>query len=319
MDSGRTARRKMQILISGSSGLIGSALVSSLASAGHSVTRLVRSKPLILPSPLGGEGKGEGEVHWDPSSGTIEADRLEGFDAVVHLAGDPIAAGRWTPQKKAAIRDSRVKGTRFLSETLANLKRPPKALLCASAIGYYGNRGEEILREESASGSGFLAEVGREWEEACQPALRSGIRVVHLRFGIVLSTKGGALAMMLPPFQMGMGGKLGSGKQHMSWIALDDVAGAIQHILTHETLRGAVNVVAPHSVTNLEFTKILGKVLGRPTIFPVPGFAVRLLFGELADEALLASARVEPARLLAAGYRFHYPQLEGALTHLLRF
>ncbi|MBI3615264.1 MAG: TIGR01777 family protein [Candidatus Omnitrophica bacterium] len=297
----------MKILVSGSSGLIGSALIPILNRRGDQVIRLVRH------SPKGAEI----EIQWDPVAGILDTTRLEGLDAVVHLAGDPIASGRWTPEKKIKIRDSRVKGTKLLAESLARLQQPPKVLACASAIGIYGNRGEEILREESAPGAGFLAEVGQDWEKATAPAAQKGIRVVNTRFGIVMSTGGGALAMMMPPFRFGLGGKLGSGKQWMSWVAIDDVAGAIHHILVTDGIRGPVNVVSPHPVTNLEFTKTLGRVLRRPTLFFVPAFAARLAFGELADEALLASARVEPAKLLSSGYRFRYPELEGALRSIL--
>lgn len=300
----------MNILVSGSTGLIGSALVPFLIRQGHRVTRLVRTSP----------PPGERSVRWDPESGTIDLAGLESVEAVVHLAGDPIAKGRWTPEKKVRIRNSRVQGTRLVAQTIARfpISNRPKALLCASAIGYYGDRGNELLPEESPSGRGFLAATCQEWEASAEPAVEGGIRVVHLRFGIVMSPKGGALAMMLPPFRMGLGGKLGSGKQFMSWISIDDVVEAIHHTLATPTLRGAVNVVAPNPVTNLEFTKMLGRVLRRPTIFPVPAFAARLAFGELADEALLASARVEPARLKASGYRFRHPDLEGALRDLLK-
>ncbi|MBI3988355.1 MAG: TIGR01777 family protein [candidate division NC10 bacterium] len=297
----------MTILMTGSSGFIGLALVPFLTNRGHRVTRLVRSQP----SP------GEVAVRWDPVAGTLETARLEGLDAVVHLAGESLAAGRWTVERKARIRDSRVKGTRLLCESLAQLAQPPKVLICASAIGYYGDRGEEPLQEESAPGSGFLAEVCREWEAAAEPAVQRGIRVVHLRFGMVLSPKGGALAKMLFPFRIGAGGILGSGRQYWSWIALDDALGAIHHVFTTDTLQGPVNAVAPHPVTNREFTKTLGRVLGRPTPFPIPAFAARLAFGEMADEMLLASTRVEPTRLLATGYRFRHPELEGTLRHLL--
>lgn len=295
----------MKTLISGSAGLIGSELVSFLSQQGDQVVRLVRRTPI------------SGEIQWDPIAGTIEANKLEGFDALIHLAGDPIAAGRWTPQKKARIRDSRVIGTQLLAESLARLTRPPKVFVCASAIGYYGNRGDEILTEESSPGSGFLGKVGQEWEKATEPAIQKGIRVVNLRFGIVMSPKGGALKLMLPPFRMGAGGVLGNGRQIMSWVALDDVVGAIQFALTHDSLQGPVNVVAPQPVANLQFTKTLGKVLKRPTLFPVPAFAVRLLFGEMADEALLASARVAPMKLKAAGFSFRHPELEGALRAML--
>lgn len=297
----------MKVLVSGSTGLIGSALVSFLASGGHEVTRLVRS----TPKP------GVGEVHWDPVTGGVDATGLAGLDAVVHLAGESIAAGRWTVVKKSKIRTSRVRGTRLLSESLARLDQPPKVMVCASAIGYYGDRGGEVLREESPPGSGFLAEVCREWEAAAAPAAQRGIRVVNLRIGVVLSPAGGALGKMLFPFRLGFGGIIGTGKQYMSWIALDDLVAVIAHALTTEVLQGPVNAVAPNPVINLEFTRTLGRVLARPTLFPMPTFAVRLVFGEMGDELLLASTRVQPTRLLASGYEFRYPQLEGALRHML--
>lgn len=296
----------MNILITGSTGLIGSTLISSFTTGEHRITRLVRSKPR----------PGMGEVFWNPQDGSIEMPGLEGMDAVVHLAGETIAE-RWTAEKKARIRDSRVNGTRLLSESLARLAQPPNVVVCASAIGYYGDRGDDMLREDSPPGSGFLAEVCREWEAAAAPAVQQGIRVVHLRIGVVLSPAGGALAKMLPPFRMGIGGKIGSGRQYMSWIAIDDLIGVFHQALTTESLTGPVNAVAPNPVTNLEFTNTLGRVLGRPTVFPLPAFAARLAFGEMANDLLLASARVEPAQLLSTGYTFRFPELEGALQHLL--
>lgn len=297
----------MNILISGSTGMIGTALIEALKKQNHRVTRLVRSP----------QQSSEPTVQWNPASGTLNAKDVEGFDAVVHLAGESIAASRWTEAQKARIRDSRVQGTALLSATLAKLAKPPKALVCASAIGYYGNRGDEILREDSQIGAGFLAEVCQQWENAADPAKQKGIRVVHLRIGVVMSPKGGALAKMLLPFKMGAGGIVGNGKQYWSWVSLDDVIGAFLYALQNENLSGAVNAVAPRAVTNAEFTKTLGKVLSRPTIFPLPGFAARLVLGEMADDLLLSSARIEPARLLASGYQFKHPDLEGALRELL--
>jgi uncharacterized protein (TIGR01777 family) len=297
----------MKILITGSTGLVGSALLPSLKSQGHEVFRLVRSEAKAGPT----------EIYWNPQKGIEDTSRLEGFDAVVHLAGENISDGRWTAEKKTRIRDSRVEGTRRLSDALARLNQPPRALLCASAIGYYGDRGDEIMREGDAPGTGFLADVCREWEAATASAEQKGIRVVKLRFGVILTPKGGALSKMLAPFQFGVAGRLGSGRQYMSWVTLDDVVGVINHALVNETLSGPVNVVAPNPVTNLQFTKTMGRVLNRPTIFPVPAFAIRLAFGEMGDAALLASTRVEPSRLKESGYTFKHPELESALRQML--
>ena len=297
----------MKVLVSGSRGLIGSALVRDLAGEGHIVTRLVR------PS-----SKAVGDaVLWNPEKGTVDLGGLEGHDAVVHLAGENIAGSSWTPETKSRIRDSRVGGTGLLCKTLSRLTRPPGTLVCVSAVGYYGDRGSEILREDSPPGEGFLSEVCREWEEATGEAARKGIRVVNLRIGMVLSDEGGALAKMLPVFRAGAGGRIGDGEQYVSWIALPDLVGVIRHALATDSMEGPVNAVAPHPVTNREFTKLLGRILGRPTIAALPAFAARLLFGEMADELLLASTRVEPAKLLASGYRFRLPELEGALRSLL--
>ncbi|HWQ69451.1 MAG TPA: TIGR01777 family oxidoreductase [Patescibacteria group bacterium] len=297
----------LRVLVTGSTGFVGSALVPFLAAGGHRVACLVRTLPR----------QGKDEIQWGPDTGLIDAARLEGLDGVVHLAGENIATGRWTAEKKAKIRDSRVGGTRLLCDSLAGLKQPPKVLVCASAIGYYGDRGDEVLTEESTPGTGFLAGVCAEWEAAAKPAVQKGIRVVHLRFGMVASEAGGALAKLLPPFKMGLGGVLGTGNQYISWIALDDLLGVIAYALTTEALQGPVNAVTPNPVTNREFTRALGRVLGRFTLFPLPTAAVHLAFGEMADEVLLASQRVQPTRLLATEYRFQYPDLEGALRHLL--
>jgi uncharacterized protein len=297
----------MNVLVTGSSGLIGAALLPCLSADGHQFTRLVR--PKTRP--------GTNQLLWDPDAGRLDPAAIEGFDAIVHLAGENIASRRWTAEQKRRIRESRVKSTRLLAGTLAQLSRPPRTLVCASAVGCYGDRGDELLTEESLPGSGFLPQICREWEDAAELAAGRSIRVVKLRFGAILSVAGGALARMLPPFNAGLGGVIGSGRQYMSWIAIDDVTGVIQHGLVNETLSGPVNAVAPQPVTNREFTKTLGRVLSRPTLFAVPSFVLRLALGELAEALLLASARVVPARLQASGYTFRYPDLDGALRHLL--
>jgi uncharacterized protein (TIGR01777 family) len=297
----------LEILVTGASGLVGSALVAFLTTGGHRVVRLVRGTP----------SAGEAAVRWDPAAGTIDTAALEGLDAAVHLAGESIAGGRWSEARKARIRESRTRGTRLLAGALARLARPPRVLVSASAVGYYGDRGAETLDETSAPGRGFLAEVCRAWEAATAPAAERGVRVVHLRTGVVLSAAGGALARMLPPFRLGAGGPLGSGEQYVSWIALDDLLGVVLHALRTDALAGAVNAVAPQPVTNAVFSATLGRVLRRPAAIPLPAVAARLAFGEMADELLLAGARVEPARLRATGYRFRQADLEDALRHTL--
>ncbi len=297
----------MKILITGSHGFVGSALVPALANAGHTVIRMIR--PPMKPD--------EKEILWDSQAGHIEKDKLEGFDAVVHLAGENISTGRWTVEKKARIRDSRVKGTRLLAETLAGLKHKPKILASASAIGFYGSRGTEVMNEKSSPGSGFLAETCVEWEAAAEPAREAGINVVHLRFGIILSPKGGALAKMLPPFKLGVGGKIGSGFQYMSWVSITDVVGAVMHVLKSKELSGPLNIVSQQPVTNLEFTKALGKVLSRPTVLPLPAFAARFALGEMADELLLSSTCVIPSRLIRSGFTFTHNNIEEALQNML--
>jgi uncharacterized protein (TIGR01777 family) len=256
-----------------------------------------------------------GDVQWDPSQ-PLSAGLVSGFDAVVHLAGESIV-GRWTETKKRRIRESRVLGTRNLAEALAKASRRPPVLLCASAVGYYGSRGDEVLREESGSGHDFLSEVCREWEGAAKPATDAGIRTLHTRFGLVLSRQGGALQKMLLPFRLGVGGRVGSGTQWWSWVDLQDVTGAMLHALK-SNLQGPVNFVAPNPVINLEFTNVLGSVLARPTIFPVPAFAARLAFGQMADELLLASQRVEPVKLRESGYQFKFLDLRSALEAILK-
>ena len=296
----------MHVAVTGASGLIGSALVRTLISAGHQVSRLVRRRA------------GPGEISWDPAAGRLDPNDLEGLDAVVHLAGENIGA-RWTRSRKARIRNSRVQGTRLLSEALARARRPPQVLVSGSALGFYGSRGDEILTEKSGPGPAddFLAIVGQEWENAADAARAAGIRVVHPRFGLVLSPDGGALGKMLLPFRLGLGGRLGDGLQWMSWISIDDAAGAVLHTLTNEGVSGPVNVTAPEPVRNRDFTRTLGRVLSRPTPFPVPAAALRLVLGEMADYTLLASARMLPERLLGSGYRFAHPDLEPALRHVV--
>jgi uncharacterized protein (TIGR01777 family) len=255
-------------------------------------------------------------VPWDPAR-PISPDAVSGFDAVIHLAGESIV-GRWTGTKKAKILESRVVGTRNLATALAQAKEKPQVFICSSAVGYYGNRGDELLKEESSSGSGFLPEVCRLWEAGTRPAAEAGIRTTQIRTGVVLSAKGGALAKMLLPFKLGVGGRLGDGRQWMSWIDLQDMVGAIHHILKNDLLQGPVNVVAPRPVTNAEFTKTLANVLSRPAIFPVPAFAVKLGFGEMGEDVLLASQRVEPTKLVASGYPFRYRELRDSLQHVLK-
>jgi hypothetical protein len=296
----------MRISVTGSSGLIGSALVPALAAEGHEVTRIGRS------------AAASGEARWDPERGHVDGAAVDGVDTVVHLAGESIAGGRWTATRKERIRESRRRGTRVLAEAVARAERPPAAFVCASAMGFYGDRGDEPLTEESPPGRGFLADVTREWEEAGAPARERGVRVVHLRLGMVLSPAGGALAQMLLPFRLGAGGVLGSGRQWWSWVTLDDVLGAIRHALLTPGLSGPVNVAAPNPATNAAFTKALGRALSRPTLAPAPAFALRLVLGEMADALLLSSARLVPERLLRTGYTFRHPELEGALRHLLR-
>jgi uncharacterized protein len=295
----------VDVLISGATGLIGAELTAALEAGGHRTTRLTRSP------------RGPGDVRWDPMAGEIDASRLGGHDAVVHLAGESIAEGRWNAAKKRRIMESREKGTRLLAETLAGLPEKPGVMVSVSAVGYYGDRGDEVLTEESSPGADFLAEVCKVWEAAADRAREAGIRVVHPRLGIVLSPEGGALGRTLPIFKLGGGGRIGSGRQWWSWVALDDVVGAIVHALENDAVAGPLNVGAPNPLTNAQYTRVLGRVLNRPTVFPLPAAAARLALGEVADALLLASQRMEPAKLAATGYEFRYPELEGALRHLL--
>ncbi len=322
----------MKVLVSGSSGLVGSALCEFLTQSGHDVYHLVRRKP-----------RNELEIQWSPEKNTIDRNALEGFDAVINLAGESVL-GVWTKQKKAAIQESRVDGTKLLAVALASLKNKPKVLINASAIGYYGSRGDEVLTELSlpassaqlqqrkapvflfdpAWGAGFLSEVCRRWEEATSPALESGIRVVQLRTGVVLSEKGGALSKMLPAFKLGIAGPLGNGKQYMSWVTLDDLVGMVNHALVHDEIKGPINAVAPNPVTNGEFTSALKERaflipgLGSMTNFiPAPALAIKLGTGEMGNALLLSSTRVEPSRLKATGYKFLHPEIKGALRHVL--
>ena len=296
----------MRVLISGASGLIGQALIRALVAAGHQPVALVRRAPR------------EGEVQWDPGQ-LFDPAKLANCDAVVHLAGKNIA-GRWTEKFKQEVRESRVQGTRTLATAAAESYRrsgKPGVFLSASAIGYYGDRGEELLTESSPAGEGFLAEVSQQWEAATAPASEAGVRVVNLRIGVVLAHGGGALPPLLLPFRLGLGGRMGSGKQYWSWIALDDVVGAIQFALENDSLRGPVNLVSPQPARNQDFVRALGEVLHRPTIFPLPAWVARIALGEMADAAILGSARVEPAKLQAAGYRFVHRDLRQAIRAAL--
>jgi uncharacterized protein (TIGR01777 family) len=293
-----------RVLVSGVSGPIGAALLPSLKTGGFGVTRLVR-----------GATPGKDQIAWDPSR-PLSPDLVSGFDAVIHLAGETIV-GRWTEAKKRRIIDSRTQGTGHIAEAVAKAPHPPRVFISASAVGYYGSRGDEILREDSPSGEGFAAEICRQWEAAARPAAAAGIRCVQMRIGVVMSADGGALQKMLLPFRLGMGGRLGDGRQWWSWVSVKDVVGAIRHVLNNDSLQGAVNTVALNPVTNADFTRTLASVLKRPALFPMPAFAVRLVFGQMGEELFLASQRVEPAKLTASGYQFQHPELQKALEEIL--
>lgn len=294
-----------RILVSGVSGPIGAALLPALLTNGCSVVRLVR-----------GAAAGYEQISWDPAV-PLAPQTVSGFDAVIHFAGESIF-GRWTAGKKSKIRDSRVVGTFNLASALAKAEEKPRVFVCGSAIGYYGNRGDEVLSEESSPGTGFLAEVCQDWEEATTPAVQADIRTAHIRTGVVLSPKGGALGAMLLPFKLGLGGRTGDGQQWMSWIDVRDMVGAIHHILKNDLIQGAVNLVAPKPVRNGEFAKTLAGVLSRPAIFPLPAFAVKLAFGEMGEEVLLGSQRVEASKLIASGYPFRYRELRASLQSILK-
>jgi uncharacterized protein len=304
----------MKVLISGSTGFVGSALVYHLKRKGHQILRLVRHKQADCDEP---------QIFWDIRKGKLNPVELEGIEAVIHLAGESLAGGRWTKERKKRILESRVESTQLLAHTLANMQNPPHVLICASAVGYYGNQKDAKLTEVNGNGSGFLAQVCREWEAATQAATAKGIRVVNTRFGVILHPEGGALKAMYWPFLLGLAGNLGNGKQYLSWVALEDVVGAIEFALTHGNLRGPVNVTSPHPVTNAEFTDAMRKALipaWLPTHYwtpPAPAIAVQAVLGEMANEMLLSSTRAYPIRLEEAGYDFQYPEIRNTLAHLL--
>ena len=297
----------MRVLVSGSTGLIGSSLVRSLESGGHDVVRLLR--PQSRTSANG--------IMWDPAARSLEPGELEGFDAVVHLSGENIANRRWSAAQMARIKDSRIGSTTLLAETLASLDSPPSVFACASAGGYYGDRGDELLDEESSPGTGFLAAATKEWEDATGPAASAGIRVATLRIGVVLTAAGGMLSRVLPIFKLGLGGRLGSGSQYMSWLTRSDAIDATVWTLEHEDISGPVNVSSPNPVRNSEFTRALGRALRRPAVFVVPGFALRILQGDL-SEVVTSSARMDPTRLRESGFEFEHPEIDGALRWALR-
>lgn len=297
----------MKIVVSGASGFVGSALVDALRGHGHEVVRLVRRR----------EQEAADAVFWKPAEGVLDGARLGGTGALVHLAGESIAGGRWNVEVKERILESRTRSTRLLAETAAALDPPPEVLVSASAIGYYGDRGDELLAEDATPGDGFLSDVCARWEAAAEAARAAGIRVVHPRIGMVLSPRGGALGKMLTPFRLGLGGAVGSGRQWVSWITLEDLVGVIRHALERRELAGPVNAVAPQPVRQRQLAKTLASVLGRPAVVPLPAFAARALFGEMADELLLASQRVDAGRLTASGFEFRHRELRAALEALL--
>jgi uncharacterized protein len=298
----------MRILISGASGLVGKALARRLQGDGHTVARLVRP---------GGRRPSPGDIFWDPMAATVDAPAMEGADAFIHLSGASIAGGRWTPARKAVLRSSRIDSTRVLVDTLSNLQRKPRVFVCASATGYYGNRGDEVLTESSEGGTDFLALLARDWEAEARRSELAGIRTVLLRFGVIFSSQGGALPRMLAPFKYGVGGRLGSGNQWMSWITLEDAVEIARSAIASDDFSGPTNVVAPNPIRNSEFTRIVAATLHRPALFSAPAFALRIVLGEMADPLLLASQRVIPERLMAMGYKFRFTNLDAALPSLL--
>ena len=296
----------MKIAISGASGLLGSEVSEYLLKEGHTVLRLVRKKP-----------DSEDEIHWNPINGSIEKEKLENVNAIINFSGKNIGLGRWTDKRKKVLFDSRIDSTRLLAETIAELKNPPHTFLSSSAVGYYGDGGSTLLNEGAEPGKGFLSELCVKWEKATESAMKAGIRVIQMRSGVVLSSKGGALKKMLPAFSMGIGGRLGSGKQYFSWIVIDDFVRAVYHLLISDSIQAPVNINSPEVVTNNEFTKILGKVIHRPTVLPVPGFVLKGLLGQVAEELLLSSSYAVPQILLGSGFEFKYPRLEDALRFTL--
>jgi hypothetical protein len=297
----------LKILISGASGLLGSTLIPFLRTGGHTVLQLVRRSPK----------KENGEIRWDPANGRLDLDDTDEIDAVIHLSGENIGEGHWSSEKKKRIIDSRVQSTRLIAETISKMKNPAKVFLCASAIGYYGDRGNSEVDESDAVGNDFISEVCRIWEESTDAAVNAGIRTAFLRIGIVLSPQGGALGKLLLPFTLGIGGKISTGRQYMSWISIDDTIGAIHHVLFDKNISGPVNLVSPNPSTNREFTIALAKVLSRPAYFTVPKFAIDTVFGEMGRETILSSTRVKSLVLAETGYSFRHPNLKGALRHLL--
>jgi uncharacterized protein (TIGR01777 family) len=297
----------MKILLSGSSGLIGSHIISNFDKKKYHLIRLVRNDKDIS----------DDTIFWNPSKGALDKSKLNGLDVVIHLAGENISSARWTRKQKEKITNSRVNTTSLLAKTLIELKESPKLFICASATGYYGNRNDELLDEESTPGEGFLADVCKKWEAAANPVRKARIRTIHLRFGVVLSNKGGAFKKMLSPFKLGIGGIFGNGQQYMPWITIDDILGILEHVIQNKNITGSINVVTPNPIINSQYTKLLGELLSRPTILRIPAISLKILLGQMADELLLSSARVIPKKLIESGYQFKFPEIKSALVHLL--